>query len=93
MPNGSGEYIDPVENRAPISGLEGSRESGRRPHHHRMIRGRVVAVRGEAPHQDSAHVLDVTVGTSPYTEIVVQTSEQDCEYLQGKSVLITVAEP
>ncbi len=93
MSNGSGEYIDPIESRAPIDGLEGARESGKRPRRQRMIRGRIVAVRGEAPHQDSAHVLDVTVGASSHTEIVVQTSEQDCESLQGKTVLISIAEP
>ncbi len=92
MSDPTGEYVDPIEGRAAVSGLDGSRESPVHTTGQRIIRGRVVAVRRETARQQSGHILDVTVGGAEHTEIVVRTEDTVNTNLEGKTVTIVFSD-
>lgn len=87
-----GEYIGPIESGHFVSSLEGALGAAAHAKAPRLIRGRVVAVRKSAGHQEPGHLLDVTVGAALATEIVVQTEDGNCVGLEGRQVIVSVME-
>ena len=86
-----GGPVDPVEGiypRPPGESNPGAEHPAPEQTFRRSIRGRITAVHRGAPHAPEHHLLDVTVGESPYQEIVIRVGSANLDGLVGRDVII-----
>jgi len=86
------DAIDPLRPIPPKPPVQPSSEQPRANSHAKgpVIKGRIVAVTHGHPHDHEPHVLDVTVGGSAYTEILVRVPNGDHGHLEGHGVTLHV---
>lgn len=86
------EKVAPVGSGGRIDGLGGHSEPGRPAHAPHSIVGRVIAVRTARTPHDGQHKLDVTVGGSDATEIVLRVSKPPAMKIEGKRAVLYIDE-
>jgi len=86
------DAIDPLRPVPPKTPVQPSEEQPRPEPRQRgpVIKGRIVAVTAGHPHDGEPHLLDVTVGGSAYTEILVRVPNGDHGHLEGHDVTLHV---
>lgn len=96
MPEDFLEHIAPIQGAAPLGPGDTGPPPVGRAHASRTVSGRIAAVHrrhpggGGAP--ESGHLLDVTVGGDPVTEIVVRVPPGLYDRLEGKRVVMHIEE-
>ena len=87
------EIVEPVGGARPADPVGSHAHGGAHGEPHRKgIVGDVVAVHLRNAHHEGSHRLDISVGAEEHTEVVVRVVAGSCQDLQGKRVVLYVAE-
>ena len=87
------EIVEPVGETRPADPVGPHTHGGAHGEPHRKgIVGEVVAVHLRDARHEGGHRLDISIGAEEHTEVVVRVVSGSCQDLQGKRVVLYVAE-
>ena len=86
------DRVPPITGKSPIGRLKRYSTAAAKPKTSQTISGRIVSLRRNAQHHDGKHKLDITVGGTDYTELVIRVEGGAHASLEGKRVVIYVDE-
>ena len=86
------DYINPVSSGSPIERLDGQPARQQKCKGTQHIAGQIVSVHRGSKQQSGGHALDVSIGGTEYTEILLRVPNGPYGHLEGKRGVLYVDE-
>ena len=86
------DYISPVSGGSPIERLDGQPSAPKKTKSAQHIAGQIVSVHRGSRHQSGEHALDVSIGGTEYTEIILRVPNGPYGHLEGRRGVLYIDE-